>query len=259
MRASVIIINYNNAKYIDQCVRSILHQSYKNFEIIFVDDNSKDNSLEVVKKYKKKIKIIGKNKKIGKGSYDQMFGFFEGFKKTKGEIIFLLDSDDFFHKDKLSTIIGEYKKNKNYKILYDLPIKKFNNSSLYVKLKKFSFLQNFWPYFVPTSCISMKRSFFLKLFKKINFKLFPNIWFDFRIGLSGIYLFSQYNFVEKNLTYYRQINNNISSNFKHLSKNWWMRRLEAHNFVKFFFKKHKIKYKKNFDFYLTYFMNYLSK
>ena len=54
MKASVIIINYNNAKYVDQCIRSILLQSYKNFEIIFVDDNSQDNSLEVIKKYKKK-------------------------------------------------------------------------------------------------------------------------------------------------------------------------------------------------------------
>ncbi len=62
MKASVIIINYNNAKYVDQCIRSILHQSYKNFEIIFVDDNSQDNSLEVIKKYKKKIRIVKKKK-----------------------------------------------------------------------------------------------------------------------------------------------------------------------------------------------------
>ena len=64
MKASVIIINYNNAKYVDQCIRSILLQSYKNFEIIFVDDNSQDNSLEVIKKYKKKIRIVKKKKKI---------------------------------------------------------------------------------------------------------------------------------------------------------------------------------------------------
>ena len=62
MKASVIIINYNNAKYVDQCIRSILLQSYKNFEIIFVDDNSQDNSLEVIKKYKKKIRIVKKKK-----------------------------------------------------------------------------------------------------------------------------------------------------------------------------------------------------
>ena len=60
MKASVIVINYNNAKYIDKCIKSLISQSYKNIEIIFVDDNSNDNSLTIVKKYKKKIKIIKK-------------------------------------------------------------------------------------------------------------------------------------------------------------------------------------------------------
>ena len=39
MKASIIIINYNNARYIDKCIKSILNQSYKDLEIIFVDDN----------------------------------------------------------------------------------------------------------------------------------------------------------------------------------------------------------------------------
>ena len=88
MKASVIVTNYNNAKYIDKCIKSLISQSYKNIEIIFVDDNSNDNSLTIVKKYKKKIKIIKKLKKIGKGSFDQMLGFYEGYKKSSGEILF---------------------------------------------------------------------------------------------------------------------------------------------------------------------------
>ena len=67
MNVSVIVINFNNAKYIDKCIRSILSQSYKELEIIFVDDNSSDNSLSIVRKYKNKIKIVKKLKKIGKG------------------------------------------------------------------------------------------------------------------------------------------------------------------------------------------------
>ena len=54
MKVSVIVINYNNAKYIDKCIKSLIAQSYKNIEIIFIDDNSNDNSLSVVRKYKKK-------------------------------------------------------------------------------------------------------------------------------------------------------------------------------------------------------------
>ena len=54
MKASVIVINYNNGKYIDKCIKSLITQSYRNIEIIFVDDNSNDNSLTIAKKYKKK-------------------------------------------------------------------------------------------------------------------------------------------------------------------------------------------------------------
>ena len=42
-KASIIIVNYNNAKFIDQCVDSIVGQDYQNIEIIFVDDASNDN------------------------------------------------------------------------------------------------------------------------------------------------------------------------------------------------------------------------
>ena len=142
-------------------------------------------------------------------------------------------------------------------IIYDLPIKFSQNNYSTIKFKKKIIFKNFWPFYVPTSCISLKKNFFLRLFKKVNFKTFPNLWFDFRLCFSAIYLYNQYNFVKQNLTYYRQSNNNVSSKFKFLSKNWWQRRLEAHEFVKIFLKKNKIKYKKNFDFYLTKFVNYI--
>ena len=59
---SIIIVNFNNAKLLKDCLNSIFIQNYKNKQIIVVDDNSNDNSLNVLNKYKKKI-IILKNKK----------------------------------------------------------------------------------------------------------------------------------------------------------------------------------------------------
>ena len=53
----VVIANYNNSKFIKECIESLNNQTYKNIEIIFFDDNSQDNSLEVINKYKN-IKII---------------------------------------------------------------------------------------------------------------------------------------------------------------------------------------------------------
>ena len=66
-KASVIIVNYNNAKYLGDCINSILKQSYKNKEIIVVDDKSKDKSHKVLKKFKKEIIIINNKKKNYRG------------------------------------------------------------------------------------------------------------------------------------------------------------------------------------------------
>ena len=63
IKISIIIVNYNNAKYLKKSLESTLDQSYKNKEIIVIDDMSNDNSLEVLKKYKKKIKFYVTKKK----------------------------------------------------------------------------------------------------------------------------------------------------------------------------------------------------
>ena len=62
--ATVLIANYNNSKCIDQCLASVLNQNYKKIEIIVVDDNSSDNSLEILNNYANQIKLIKKRKKI---------------------------------------------------------------------------------------------------------------------------------------------------------------------------------------------------
>ena len=63
IKISILIANYNSEKYLNRCINSCLSQKVKSrFEIIFVDDNSTDNSLEKVKRYKKKLKLVKTNK-----------------------------------------------------------------------------------------------------------------------------------------------------------------------------------------------------
>ena len=62
--ATVLIANYNNSKYIDECLASVINQNYKKIEIIVVDDNSSDNSLEILNNYIDQIKLIKKKKKL---------------------------------------------------------------------------------------------------------------------------------------------------------------------------------------------------
>tara|TARA_B100001559_G_scaffold249219_1_gene212554 strand:- start:2408 stop:2845 length:438 start_codon:yes stop_codon:yes gene_type:complete len=129
--ASIIIVNFNNAKLLNDSINSALNQSYKYKEVIVVDDLSTDNSLQVLKKFKKKIKIILNKKKTSYGSYNQINSYYLGFKKSKGDYIFFLDSDDYYNKNKLSEIIKEFNLIDNLKIIFDLPILKYST-----KLKK---------------------------------------------------------------------------------------------------------------------------
>ena len=257
IKVSVLIANYNNEKHLIKCIDSIKNQSYQNVEIIIHDDASSDNSIKTISRYKD-IKII-KNKVRGKyGSYNQMNGYYRAFKKSKGEIIFLLDSDDFFKKNKIKNVIAEFSKNKKICSLFDLPIYKYVNKLKFVKNKK-KIISNYWPYIPPQSCIAMKRKTFKKMFFKINVNLFPNIWMDFRIGLYLKYIKKNFNILDKNLTYYRQSQNTASSNFKFLSLFWWKRRKQAHDYVRYFFKKNKISHIRNLDFYLTNIINHFIK
>lgn len=92
-KISVIIPVYNTEVYLNQCIDSVLHQTYKNLEVILVDDGSRDGSLEICKQYKKKdnrITII--HQENGGLSYARN----QGIKKATGEYITFLDSDDYW-------------------------------------------------------------------------------------------------------------------------------------------------------------------
>ncbi len=94
---SVIIPNYNNEKYLDRCIQSVTNQSYKNIEIIIIDDGSTDRSLDICRSYSDKDKriTIFKNKNRG-AAFSRNYGI----SKSNGEYIQFLDSDDYISHDK---------------------------------------------------------------------------------------------------------------------------------------------------------------
>ena len=133
-KASVLIANFNNEKYLSQCIESILKQSYRNVEIIVLDDSSDDKSLDVLKKYENKIVVLKKKEpKTNIASYDQSKSYHECAKIASGEIIFFCDSDDFFKENKIEKVIDLFNENNEIKVVYDLPIYKFDNK---IVLKK---------------------------------------------------------------------------------------------------------------------------
>lgn len=60
MKVSIVIPVYNTEQYVEECIQSALNQTYKNIEVIVVNDGSTDNSLQIIRKYSDRIKIINK-------------------------------------------------------------------------------------------------------------------------------------------------------------------------------------------------------
>ena len=94
-KLSFIVTSYNYARFITECIESILAQTYPNIEIIVVDDHSRDNSVRVVQQLIQKnlssveIKLIAH--KSNKG---QLASILDGIKASTGEFIACIDSDD---------------------------------------------------------------------------------------------------------------------------------------------------------------------
>lgn len=94
-KISVIIPNYNYARYLDQAIQSVLDQSYENLELIVVNNGSTDNSLEILKKYEHKIRLINQANLGQSGARNS------GLSVSSGEFIAFLDADDFWERTKL--------------------------------------------------------------------------------------------------------------------------------------------------------------
>lgn len=119
---SVIVPVYNIEKYLPRCIDSILDQTYKNWEAIFVNDGSTDNSLKILEEYKKRderIKIIDK-KNAGSGAARN-----DGIENSRGEYVAFLDSDDWYEKNFLEKLYNNLTENNsdvamcNPKMTYD--------------------------------------------------------------------------------------------------------------------------------------------
>lgn len=88
---SIITPMYNGEKFVAKTIKSVLNQNYKNWEMIIIDDGSKDNSPTIVEEYSKKDKRIQlvRQKNAGSGAARN-----NGIRRAKGQYICLLDADD---------------------------------------------------------------------------------------------------------------------------------------------------------------------
>ena len=250
MKFSILISSYNKGKYINKCISSCLAQNLKNFEVILFDNYSTDNTSKILKKFNNKIKILKKKRKSNFSASNQIDLINSAFKVSKGQIICLLDADDYFYINKLTVLDKFFSKKKNIDAIFDLPIKR--NNSLKTKFtNKKKIQKNIWPTIIPTSGISCRRNFFSKFLKNSYLKNYKNLEIDFRFNVYCRNIHKNYYICKNNLTVYRQVDDGIMSGIKKFSKRWWIKRHEAHKFMQKLFNSHNTKYNNKFDYSLS--------
>lgn len=162
MKFSIVTISKNQGKFIEQNIKSVLKQNYKNYEHIIVDCVSNDETHKIIKKYKSnKLKVIIKK---DKGPAD---GLNKGFKIAKGDIYYFLNADDYLLPNIFKRISAEFKSDKNIHLLISPGI--IANAEGKIITKIFPSLATVKA-FVNGACTLFQQGIFFtpNLFKKTN-------------------------------------------------------------------------------------------
>ena len=197
---------FNAEKYLKYSIQSILKQSYKNWELIIIDDCSTDNSLKVIKSFKnRKIRIFPLKKHIGRTN-----SLNYGLKKAKGKYLAILDADDISYKNRLLEQINYLKKYKNISLVGSW-VEKINekneifgeikSTTNIEEIKQTMILKNLFVHSsvmfyrkilkktgsYPSELIYMQDyGFILKVLKNHNINLIPKMLTKFRIIKSSM-------------------------------------------------------------------------
>ena len=255
MKSSILITSYNKGRYIDQCISSCINQDMTDdIEIIVMDNYSEDNSEQIFNKYKDKIKIFKKKKVSTYPALNQIDLIKEGLKISSGNLIYLLDGDDFFLKNKLSKVNNIFKKNHDLEVVFDKSFKKRENKFSIYKIKK-KLNKNVWPTIINTSSIAIKKEFILEILNKKLFDDFNLLEIDFRINVYSRNIKKNYIITKDAYTVYRQLDDSIMGNINKYSSKWWQKRKQAHEFMKIMYLNNGLEYHNKLDFLLTNFIN----
>ena len=205
---SIIMNCHNGEKYLKEAINSIFNQSYKNWELIFFDNASIDNSAKIVKHFRdKRVKYIySKYVKLGiarKRALDN----------CKGEYITFLDCDDYWDSNKLKLQVNELKKDSEVGVSF--------SNSYFFKGKKKKLLYNKIPsdglifenlikkYYISFDTVIIKKIYLDKLNHKLDerFNIIHDL--DLLIRLSMI---TKFKYLNKTLSWWRIHDNSFSQN-----------------------------------------------
>ena len=210
---SVIIDAYNYGCYIKDAINSVLQQTLpaEFYEIIVVDDGSQDDTRELVAKYLPGIVYLYKE------NGGQASAFNAGIAVAKGEFVAFLDADDYWHREKLATVLEEFQESEDVDVVYHAQFLVDNagvESGIFPEY--FHMFVNedpaeyFWqgksPVFTATSGISFRMSAFKKMMPvPVDLRICADAYFMAAAPLVA----RRFSIIEKTLGYYRLHGSNI--------------------------------------------------
>ena len=176
---SIIVPVYNVEQYIKECLDSIINQTYKDYEIIIVNDGTKDKSMDIVKKYKVKT-INQENQGISAARNN-------GVKHAKGEYLLFVDSDDTIEKELLQKLanslndkpevvrfqIQEVYEDQSKKEYKETGFSTCKGEKAFSKICKYHFVENPCCYAIKRSYYQKEKYEFAKGFLHEDFGLIP--------------------------------------------------------------------------------------
>lgn len=202
-KISVIVPVYNVEKYLNKCLTSLVNQTYKNFEIIIINDGSTDNSLAICNKYSKKydnIKVYD-HKNAGVAHARNV-----GIEKATGDYLLFVDSDDYVDEKLLENLNEFLKKNDCDIVCFDM-YKVVNNDNIYYHTSNSLVEDNIKRYIIGDSgpCNKLIKK---KLFNDLKFM--EKIYYEDLATMPILALYTnKIDFLEKPLYYYVQRDNSI--------------------------------------------------
>jgi len=104
MKISIITVCFNVVETIEETIKSVISQSYRNIEYIIIDGGSTDGTLEIIDRYKEKISYF-----VSEPDYGLYHAMDKGIEKATGDIIGIINADDWYYEGAFQKVIESYK------------------------------------------------------------------------------------------------------------------------------------------------------
>jgi len=225
---SIITISYNSEKTIARSIESVINSSYKNIELIIIDNESSDLTLKIINDYCEKSKII---KVISESDFGISDAFNKGLHNSNGSLIGILNSDDWYDYNSIENAVDQYKNGHNV-IMGDIikAGKRYSSS-----LRKFNLKMSVMhpSCFISTSVyksigeynlsykIAMDYDLFVRIYKsdRVNIKYSKNVLTNMSPdGISNLGLSNKLKSIRecRDIQLHYKLNSNMLSNFYYI-------------------------------------------